>query len=758
MRWVYISNGMREEITFSSSAVVFSLPLLSISLNLQIADEHDSRSSRFYITSSELLSEPSKFKLIIMAEEHHEVNPGEEGLVPVLKWDLGLFEQIVRSFRFPPEWDARYPGQNQTAADAPSGYITLFEDFFHQGNFRLPATNFMAHILQFYGFHISQMSPPGMVRVRHFEFLCRSHGIEPTVERFRVFYQLIRNMGFYSFASRGGAKKILLNPPKSFHDWKPKFFYIHEEVIPVAMTFRAWSEPIVKEDLPIPKQENWYVQLTSTPNRVFGENVLVAAGMSDQWVAGSTDVLVLKFDDREAHLYQVAFPTFSRSMGVRPLRAGEEYWYDQIKGHFMYPVADAFADPPTTTEGAHIPNPRPLRVLTSAGKEIVYLSSEESVGSSNGELSSWSTIFAGVLRDLGIDPEEKKKKPKKKVITIDADVPSRKGGSSRATAGVADKGTFRLRQSNLEDYVIISDSFEGLSRIGEKKAGAAGSKSSGSAGSRNPDVEATPSSVAHEEEEKEEEVEEEEPAVKLIRKRSREATVGASVMSKPGGVPLIGKKSNLRSLYRFSPEGKKKTPEKKGVVIIEPSEPALKRPKVTKVTIKPFKVTESEKEKHKAGEKPVKEKDMERKRAVDKPLTEPKEPEVTAATLPEKAQGPEVVHVTGLDQPIDERRKEPEVEKPVKPLSADAPVQTTQVTSAGGSGSAVDKEKLVAARGASSGGPGGFVPQSPIGPKDTIGDLYYKTYTEELHDNAPHQAPWGLKQKDMFKDFSACCE
>ncbi|KAJ0493559.1 hypothetical protein HanIR_Chr12g0587541 [Helianthus annuus] len=156
-----------------------------------------------------------------MAEENpQEENPSDEGPLRILKWDLGLFEQIMRGFRFPPEWDARYPGQNQTAVDAPPGYITLFEDFFLQGNFRLPATDFLAHILQYYGFHISQMSPPGMVRVRHFEFLCRSHDIEPTVDKFRVCYQLIRNMGFYSFGNRGAAKKILLNPPKSFHDWK----------------------------------------------------------------------------------------------------------------------------------------------------------------------------------------------------------------------------------------------------------------------------------------------------------------------------------------------------------------------------------------------------------------------------------------------------------------------------------------------------------------------------------------------------------
>ncbi|KAJ0682175.1 hypothetical protein HanPI659440_Chr16g0644411 [Helianthus annuus] len=148
---------------------------------------------------------------------------------------------------------------------------------------------------------------------------------------------------------------------------------------------------------------------------------------------------------------------------------------------------------------------------------------------------------------------------------------------------------------------------------------------------------------------------------------------------------------------------------------------------------------------------------MEKKRAADKPLTEPKVTEVAATTLPKKTQGPEVVHITGLDQPIHEKGKGPEVEKPTKPASADAPVQTVQVTSPTvGSGSAAHKEKTVAAGGASSGGAGGFVPQSPIGPKDIVGDIYYKTYTEESRGNAPHQAPWSLKQRDTFKEFAAC--
>ncbi|MFS8022523.1 hypothetical protein Hanom_Chr16g01440491 [Helianthus anomalus] len=395
--------------------------------------------------------------------------------------------------------------------------------------------------------------------------------------------------------------------------------------------------------------------------------------MSDQWPAESNDVPVLKFQDRGTTL-SGCFPHLRWIHRVRPLEPGEPYWNELIKGHFLYPPTGAFANPPTATEGAYLPNPRPLRVVTSAGKEILYLSSEESVGSSNGELSSWSNIFAGVLRDLGIDPREKKKKKpsrkKKKVITIDAEPSSKKGGGNRATAGASDKGTYRFRQSNLDGYVVASDSLEGLSRIGEKKTGAAGSKSSGSAGSRNPDAGATPSSIALDEDEEEDE----EPVVKLIsRKRVREE----------GAI-----------------SAQKKTPEKKGVEFKDPKEPAQKK---TKFVIKPLKTVELEvkKEKKKTTEKPFeKEKTQEKEKATENPEGDSsKETGAAAAIAHEKAQVLEVVRITGLDQPLHKKQKKtargkgPEVVKPTKPLHVDAPTQTAQVTSAaGGSSAAAHKE------------------------------------------------------------------
>ncbi|MFS7903765.1 hypothetical protein Hanom_Chr01g00027921 [Helianthus anomalus] len=412
--------------------------------------------------------------------------------------------------------------------------------------------------------------------------------------------------------------------------------------------------------------------------------------MSDKWPETCNEVPILKFEDREVHLYQAAFPTFGGSMGVRLLQLGEPYFYEQIKGHFLYPPARAFANPPTASEGAHVPNPQALAAVTSAGKEILYLSNEES---------------------------KKPSKKKKNVITIDAEATNKKGKSSRATDGASDKGTLQFRQSNLEDYIVASDSLEGLSRIGEKKTSAAGSKSSGSAGSRISEAGATPSSIALDEE-KEEEEEHEEPAAQLVsRERSREETAaGIQAAQKAGGVPVIGKQSKLCSLYKFSPEALKKTPEKtKGVEFKDPKEPA---PKETKFLIKSSKIAPKEPEK-------VVEKLIEN--VVEKPTGDKsKGIETAATTAQDKTQGLETAH-------------------------RDA---TTVAGGAGAGGSGSTAGAFAA--GQAGAGSQGSMPQAPIGPKDTLGDIYYKTYTEEARSDAPHQPIWGLKQKDTFMEFAAC--
>ncbi|MFS8021682.1 hypothetical protein Hanom_Chr16g01430261 [Helianthus anomalus] len=193
----------------------------------------------------------------------------------------------------------------------------------------------------------------------------------------------------------------------------------------------------------------------------------------------------------------------------------------------------------------------------------------------------------------------------------------------------------------------------------------------------------------------------------------------------------------------------KKTP-KKVVLFKDPKEPAQKK---TKFVIK-HPQTDKEKEK---------EKEKEKKKAAEKPEgDQSKETSSAAIITQDKAQGPEVIHITGLDQPLYEKKKEtsrgkgPEVVKPTKLVQVDAPTQTVQVTSTTGGSAAAERKLLMMLVARVLVLIQSSLPHPPIGPKDTLGDIYYKTYTEEARGNAPPHPPWGLKQKDTFLEFSPC--
>ncbi|MFS8023148.1 hypothetical protein Hanom_Chr16g01448031 [Helianthus anomalus] len=79
--------------------------------------------------------------------------------LPPLKWSKEVFDDLVQNFKFRDSWGVRYPDDGQTVADAPTGYITLFWDYFTEGNFRLPMTKFFLDILAYYKFQISQLHP-----------------------------------------------------------------------------------------------------------------------------------------------------------------------------------------------------------------------------------------------------------------------------------------------------------------------------------------------------------------------------------------------------------------------------------------------------------------------------------------------------------------------------------------------------------------------------------------------------------------------
>ncbi|MFS7936858.1 hypothetical protein Hanom_Chr05g00420741 [Helianthus anomalus] len=136
------------------------------------------------------------------------------------------------------------------------------------------------------------------------------------------------------------------------------------------MTFRTPGE-IEKETFLVPKGEVWYNSIRALPNRLFGEQTLVAAGMSDRWKPESLEVTIYVEGGVESIFFK-AFKASLRTIEVRQVRPGEQTWYNRIRVNFIYPHAELFTAPIPEVEGAHILNPRPFRAVTPSGRKLLY--------------------------------------------------------------------------------------------------------------------------------------------------------------------------------------------------------------------------------------------------------------------------------------------------------------------------------------------------------------------------------------------------
>ncbi|KAJ0854339.1 hypothetical protein HanRHA438_Chr14g0661531 [Helianthus annuus] len=200
---------------------------------------------------------------VVAADEDEDDDvdaPG--GGLPVLKWSKGGFQTLMTTVKMADDWKATYPQEGDTGADALAGYITMWADFFTEGNLQLPVTVFVAEVLEYYHLHISQLSPFGMFRIRNFEYTFHAHGLPITVENFRRFYQLTVNTGFFSFNQRYGSLK-LMTPPKGVTGWKKKFFYVKACAVYANMTFRDVNIGVTDEDIPVAtaKTVDWFSRL-----------------------------------------------------------------------------------------------------------------------------------------------------------------------------------------------------------------------------------------------------------------------------------------------------------------------------------------------------------------------------------------------------------------------------------------------------------------------------------------------------------------
>ncbi|KAM0036545.1 hypothetical protein Hdeb2414_s0014g00427661 [Helianthus debilis subsp. tardiflorus] len=207
------------------------------------------------------------------------------------------------------------------------------------------------------------------------------------------------------------------------------------------MIFRG-KEDVATETIQTPFLEAWYQDMKDVPSIDLPEKALVGAGMSLFWRMDREDKPIYMEDDRGkiwsfltffsfAHvflfvvvsLYVIAFEREGGKMATVPKRADKELWYLQIVKNFVLPQDEDLAAQPTTG--------------------------------------------AGELSNLGIGPEKKKRAPAATFASKKND--AAKAQLSRAKNVKEEKKGTRHSSDSWCDYVVVSDSLEGLATVVVRK-------------------------------------------------------------------------------------------------------------------------------------------------------------------------------------------------------------------------------------------------------------------------------------------------
>ncbi|GKC27544.1 hypothetical protein Tco_1034838 [Tanacetum coccineum] len=176
------------------------------------------------------------------------------------------------------------PGRNDRIHNSLVGKIDVYSRFFDFANYRIPLSQFIVDILEYFQINLSQLSVIAAAKVSHFEILCRVHGFVPTVGNFRRFYINSKNKGWMSFSKRAENAPICYTRPlDSLKNWNDHFFWVDASAFPLAVPCHN-DKTLRKYPHPMPAEFNAdvcnYLADNPAPFRKFPEPFLCFVGIS----------------------------------------------------------------------------------------------------------------------------------------------------------------------------------------------------------------------------------------------------------------------------------------------------------------------------------------------------------------------------------------------------------------------------------------------------------------------------------------------
>ncbi|KAJ0669039.1 hypothetical protein HanPI659440_Chr17g0696531 [Helianthus annuus] len=195
-------------------------------------------------------------------------------------------EAFVDAYKIPEHFPPTLPGPDESA-ECTHDRIVIYTLSFSSCGVCYPLSAFKVDLLRHFGVHFSQLHPLGFMRVVHFELSCVAVFGEPSVPLFCMFYKLISDGDWCTFAKR----KDSVSPPcYSFMPtstypkvWKSRFIFVSAAMMLESPPLRD-PKAAIEDSVPV-LSANEIVQwkrVLENPTRAFTfpEVVLAMGGLS----------------------------------------------------------------------------------------------------------------------------------------------------------------------------------------------------------------------------------------------------------------------------------------------------------------------------------------------------------------------------------------------------------------------------------------------------------------------------------------------
>ncbi|GJR84405.1 hypothetical protein Tco_0155190 [Tanacetum coccineum] len=165
-------------------------------------------------------------------------------------------DALCEKYRIPDTVHPELPGRKSRIRNSPNGKIGVCTRFFDFANYRIPLSQFLVDVLEYFQINLSQLSVIAAAKISHFEILCRVHSFVSIVGNFRRFYINSKNKGWMSFSKRSDTGPVCYTRPlDSLKHWNDHFFLVDAFVFPLVVLWH-YNKTLRKDPYPTPIEFN----------------------------------------------------------------------------------------------------------------------------------------------------------------------------------------------------------------------------------------------------------------------------------------------------------------------------------------------------------------------------------------------------------------------------------------------------------------------------------------------------------------------